>query len=154
MHEVQQLDNWALWAEHNPRKCPCKGAGWLLSDFDTWHHCGLHGVQVPHPEDDGADRGRIATNVRNLRTLREAWRHFCRLSGMHPKAFRRRATASLPRGVRITPQHWVDAAEEVAETAAQERREAHARKQGYTCDLELRWAEEAAEERKLRMGYH
>lgn len=141
MHEVQQLNNWPLWSEFNPRKCPCKGTGWRASAFDTWHWCGLHGAWAPHPEEDAAEDPKKRAR-REMNYMREAWRHFCRLSGMWPKAFRQVVTASLPRGVRITPQHWVDVAEEVAETAAQERREARARKLGFSCDLERRWVEE------------
>ena len=40
-----------LWAEPWSETCPCRGSGWLLSDFDTWHRCPVHGRGVPHPEE-------------------------------------------------------------------------------------------------------
>lgn len=158
MHPAQQLDDWRLWAHHNPAKCPCKGGGWLASDWDSWHRCGLHGVGVPHPEDESAAPNTAsnclarASHKRNY--MRAAWRHFCRLSGMHPKAFLRKAAKRLAGLANPTMQEWVNAAEEVGEAAARERSEAEARRMGYTCDLERRWADEAAQERAMRMGFH
>jgi hypothetical protein len=32
-------------AEH----CSCRGYGWILSDYDTWHECRFH-KGLPHPE--------------------------------------------------------------------------------------------------------
>ena len=32
---------------------PC--GGWILSDFDTWHHCPLHHTNQSHPEDSGPE---------------------------------------------------------------------------------------------------
>ena len=38
------------WAKKNPKECPCKGHGWVLSEVDTWHKCRLHFQNQPHPE--------------------------------------------------------------------------------------------------------
>lgn len=41
------------WARIDPRTCPCKGQGWMLSDLDTWHRCPVHSFEgMAHPEED------------------------------------------------------------------------------------------------------
>ena len=34
-----------------PEFCSCRGYGWILSDYDTWHECRFH-TGMPHPEYD------------------------------------------------------------------------------------------------------
>jgi hypothetical protein len=88
---------------------------------------------------DGFDEG--AYDAHYLRIHRDAWRYFCDLSGMHPQAFLRRVRARLPAyGIQV--REWIDAAEDAAEAAARARTEAQARREGYSRDLERRWAEE------------
>jgi len=41
------------WAEEVD--CLCRGRGWLLSDYDAWYRCPLHGQGMPHPEEDYQD---------------------------------------------------------------------------------------------------
>ena len=44
------------WADSDPKVCPCRGAGWLLSDLDTWHKCPRHHTSdTRHPDDDYDD---------------------------------------------------------------------------------------------------
>ena len=33
-------------------QCTCRGYGWILSDYDTWHECRFHKGK-PHPELEG-----------------------------------------------------------------------------------------------------
>jgi len=36
----------------DPKTCACRGGGWILTDFDTWHECPLHHRKgMAHPED-------------------------------------------------------------------------------------------------------
>jgi hypothetical protein len=35
----------------DPDKCRCRGGGWILSDWDTWHQCPEHFNGQRHPED-------------------------------------------------------------------------------------------------------
>lgn len=107
-HPAQQLRQWSLWAHPHPDKCPCGGSGWLLSDYDTWHECGLHSHGAPHPEDEDAERD----PERMLRVYRDAYRTFMKRSGVAPKDFRRYCVAHLRREP-SSPKEWVDAAERV-----------------------------------------
>jgi hypothetical protein len=107
-HLAQQLNQWSLWAHPHPDKCPCGGSGWLLSDYDTWHECGLHRHGAPHPEDEDAEHN----PERMLRVYRDAYRTFMRRSGVAPKDFRRYCVAHLRREP-SSPKEWVDAAEAV-----------------------------------------
>ena len=147
-HLVNQLDRWNLWAQVNPAKCPCRGSGWLLSDYDTYHRCGLHAEGASHPEDDGApyDPGR------KVRLLRKAFSTFRKSSGLGNLEFHQ-ACLKMVGGHPVTPQEWVDAAELVSDAILNERREAQARAQGYSCDLERQWDEEAVREQlEWRVG--
>ena len=52
----EALREWAHNAvEENPERCPCKGGGWMLSDYDTFHSCWLHNTGQAHPESYGYD---------------------------------------------------------------------------------------------------
>lgn len=42
----------AMEMDPNPGLCGCRGQGWLLSDFDTWHECRYHYQGQAHPGDD------------------------------------------------------------------------------------------------------
>ncbi len=148
-HIVSQLNNWSLWAEVNPAKCPCSGSGWLLSDYDTWHRCGLHSEGVPHPEaEDDSPRD----PWRMLRLRRAAYRTFLDASGLSPEEFRTACVKLMGREAR-DEQEWVDAAEQVTSNIHYEAREKEAREKGFSCDLERRWAEEAQWEAMHGPGY-
>jgi len=148
-HLVHQLNQWSLWAEVNPGKCPCGGGGWLLSDFDTFHRCGLHGVGVPHPESE--EEGSQDPH-RMLRLRREAYRTFMTRSGLGTQEF---LTACVDQmgGPAHSPQEWVDAAEAVTGELLRAGAEKEARAQGYSCDLERRLTHEAELERRERRGF-
>lgn len=38
-------------ADLNPEHCACRGSGWTLSNYDSWHPCPAHHRGQPHPED-------------------------------------------------------------------------------------------------------
>jgi hypothetical protein len=38
------------WAESDVKHCACRGGGWMLSDYDTWHKCPIHYDGQRHPE--------------------------------------------------------------------------------------------------------
>lgn len=50
----EAVAEWAAYApEEDPKRCPCHGSGWMLSDYDTWHRCYVHNNgHIPHPEDE------------------------------------------------------------------------------------------------------
>lgn len=143
MHPVNELDS-GRWANPNPSQCECRG-GWLLSDYDTWHRCPLHGRGVPHPEEE-VD---FDYRAHSLRVHREAWIYFRVQSGMAPRAFREAVAAHVRTRVRAstfapTPTEWVDFADEVAGMMWQDEANRRAVAQGYSCRLEAAWAAEAA----------
>lgn len=139
MHIAQQLNNSFLWADPNPRTCPCRGSGWLLSDFDTWHECHFHG-RTPHPEDDEAVE-EFDYEAHRLNNLRRAFVAFRESTGMSGPDFKTVVTHRV--GAKATPQEYVDAAEGLAEEMAREGAEAQARREGFSCALEMRLANEA-----------
>ena len=147
MHLVNQLNQWSLWAVPNPRNCPCGGSGWLLSDYDTWHRCGLHGG-TPHPEDEEAE---FDYEAHRLKCLREAFVTYRQATGMSGPEFKAAVLERVPEG--STPQEMVDEAEVMAQDALQDAHEAEARARGYSCGLEMRLTEEAHREAAERRGY-
>lgn len=142
---MRELDN-GRWSEIVPSQCPCRG-GWLLSDYDTWHRCPLHGKGVPHPEDDGAE---FDFDAHHVQIHRAAWVALAGQAGLDLPCFGAavkavaRATGAHPE----TPVEWVALAAEVAEAAWVEASEARARADGFSCRLEASLAEEAAIERR------
>lgn len=50
MIQISSDLNSGAWAHPAPGQCPCRG-GWMLSDYDTWHRCPVHGTDVPHPDE-------------------------------------------------------------------------------------------------------
>ena len=143
MHPVHDLDR-GSWAVHNPSKCPCRGQGWFLSDWDTWHACPLHGKGVPHPEEDES----FDWPAHHLTSYRAAYRDFLAESGMNPQDFRAACEKHLGEDPR--PSDWVDAADRVAEDIMVERLEARAQAQGYSCRLEAALDAEAHIEAEAR----
>ena len=136
------------WAERNPSKCPCKGNGWVLSDLDTWHQCQMHGAGVPCPENDD---GSFRSGPHKILMLRAAFKGFrlgavrCGFTGSFNAACRKLLVG------KPTPAAWVDAAEAVCTDAEAEFAEAQARREGFSCALEARYAGYAEEERRERM---
>lgn len=151
-HPVNDLDT-GSWAEVNPSKCPCRGRGWLLSDFDTWHSCPRHGDGVPHPEDE-VDRETWDASAHLLQVQRAAFEEYRNLAyaagwGRFGFTFTEACRLALrAAGVTApTATQWVDAAECEAEELVMEKVEAEARAMGFSCALEARWADEIARER-------
>lgn len=150
-HPAQELDG-GRWAEHNPSKCPCRG-GWLLSDWDSWHRCPLHGKGLPHPEECDNEGGRpeFDYEAHTLHINRQAYVHFLNeaiRAGMTRESFKAAVTdAVAPTG---TPAEWVNAADAVAEEAWRMEANARAQAQGFSCRLEAAWAAEGAFERACR----
>jgi hypothetical protein len=141
--------NTAVWNELNPRRCPCRGSGWLISDYDTFHRCCTHGAGVPHPEDEHTDFDGAA---HRLKLLRVAYKDFLKMArdagftGDFHAAVEAKAEGD-------SPQALVDAAEAIAEDWDREARETSARRDGYCCDLERRLTEDAEREAFERRGY-
>lgn len=148
MHLVQQLNNAALWSHPNPSQCPCRGRGWLLSDFDTWHACNEHGG-TPHPESECED---FDYEAHGIRIRRRAYRVFQEASGLDRGTFR--AEVMRRAGAGATPQAFVDAADGIAHERIQVAEDEEARRQGFSCALEMRMAEWAEEERMERGGWY
>jgi hypothetical protein len=137
------------WNAVNPHRCPCRGSGWMLSDFDTHHVCRTHGNRnIPHPEEENESFDWSAHYVTVYRT---AYRIFQKRSGMSKAAFREAVEA---KGHFESKVEWVDAAEEVSDEARSEALHARAVKMGFSCRLEASLAAEGrleAEARSLNM---
>jgi hypothetical protein len=143
---VQDLDRGG-WAERNPSKCPCKTrGGWLLSDFDTWHRCPLHGKNVPCPDDENAKFNYAGHWLYVLRTAYVEFRKVARRNGFRG-SFKATCQACLPPNV-TTPEAWVNAAEDV--TVEYEARTALEEGRASGNGLEQRWAEDARDEQEQR----
>ena len=151
MHLVQQLNNAALWSHPNPSQCPCGGRGWLLSDYDTWHACNVHG-RTPYPEDEEGHEG-FDWEAHDLRIHRRAYRTFQEASGLDRVAFRAEVMRRVEAGATLSRSRFVDAANEVAHERTQRAEDEEARRCGYSCAMEMRMEEWAEEERVERMGY-
>ena len=54
--------NEAVWCEdavlgsirEDEEECGCRGSGWILSPYDTWHTCFAHFEGQAHPDDQEA----------------------------------------------------------------------------------------------------
>jgi hypothetical protein len=120
----------------------------LHSDLDTFHRCRIHGAGVPHPEDEDASFDRTAHKVAMYRKIFEGFRQTAMDCGVRSKkGFRTLCERQLKDSTEATPADWVDAAEKVAENFAAEHAEKAAQAAGYSCDLEARWAADAADDR-------
>lgn len=146
---MRELDS-SLWNEINPAKCPCRGKGWILSDYDTWHRCRTHGQDVPYP-DDGRE-GWIgfdfdAHKLTLLRTAYATFRRIARNNGFRGNFKHACMTRIKIHGLVPTPQAWVNAADDLADEFARDEAEHQAQRMGYSCALEMRLHEEAMIER-------
>lgn len=160
-HDYRELQS-GRWAEINPSKCPCRGTGWFNSDLDTLHQCPVHGGGVPHPETEEPGDTPFDFDAHRLNGLRNAFRVFrytARRNGFTGDAsmFEEACLAEVGAfgASDMTPQRWVDAAEQFAERVVSDASEARARRHGYSCALEQRWEEAAEMERMERLhgGY-
>jgi hypothetical protein len=138
-----------VWAEANPYTCPCR-SGWLLSDFDTWQRCPIHGKSVPHPEDEDGSFDHGAHRLQLARTAYAQFRAEARQAGFRG-SFKAACRAASGR-YRPSIKEWVCAAEQVASEYRQEVAEQAARRAGYSCGLERRWSEDAEFERSEARG--
>lgn len=141
------------WNEINPSRCPCRGSGWLLSDFDTWHRCTAHGADVPHPEDDDG-RDAFDSHGHSLRLLRAAYRHLQKVSGLSCEAFRYAVNVRLTGVENPSPEEWVGAADAISSEAWAVAADARARAEGYSCRLEAAWAAGGRDEAAERSGHY
>jgi len=140
------------WAALLPTECPCHGSGWMLSTFDTWHRCPIHGNGVPHPEDEHVDFDRDAHCLETWRTCwryLQGWRRSLGFQGPMT-AWVVRLSGKCP----ATPQEWVEVAYGLVTQGSRVQDEADARAQGYSCNLERALAEEARTERDERYYYN
>ncbi len=136
-----------LWNEINPDKCPCQGNGWILSDWDTWHRCQRHGVNVPHPEEEAE----FNVKAHRLNLYRDAFRQYkvaAERLGLRG-TFKDACLAHLKGpGPSAGPSAWVAAAEKVFVELGQARADEEATRQGFSCALEASWADEAENDRR------
>jgi len=122
--------NSGAWAEVNPDDCPCKGHGWFLSDYDTYHQCPIHGKGTPHPEmnedipDD--ERGpQFDWAAHRLAMYRQAYASF--RDGARRLGFEgdfKMACLNFVRKNEMSPSEWVRAAQYVMEMTDQQPIEA------------------------------
>jgi hypothetical protein len=141
---MRQLDG-PLWNEINPHDCPCRGTGWMVSDWDTSHRCQTHYLGQAHPEDERVEDWSAIT-IANQRT---AWRAWQELSG-HPREVFRRLVEDVSPTLPANPRAWLDTARRVSQAAQDAALEAAAASAGYSCRLEALMAAEAAVEAQER----
>ena len=105
------------WAEINPNRCPCHGSGWVLSDYDSWHRCPIHGHSVPYPDEEDPS---FDYSAHKLQMYKEAYKAFFKRCWMcnqswTPERFRAQCVTRLMdwNWSKATPGDWVDAAEKV-----------------------------------------
>ena len=140
--------NSTLWNTLNPSTCPCRGRGWMLSDYDTWHACSTHNRGQPHPEacDDVVldEWGEPAFNPPPFdydkawqQNMQAAFEGFLAVSQAEPEPFWaevRRALTHPP-----TLQAIVDEAEKEAVSAQARRLDEEAKARGFSCRLEAEY---------------
>ena len=144
-HAMRELQS-GQWADLNPFTCPCR-SGWLLSDFDTWHRCPVHGHDVPHPEDDSPSAEAFDSVANGLKVCREAYKIFrdvARRDGFKGN-FKLACMSRI--GDDRSPKAWVNAADEVAEECSREAADQMASRRGFGSALEMRLADEEEFER-------
>lgn len=103
----RDLDS-SLWNAINPNDCPCKGGGWLLSPFDSFHKCQTHyrgqsnaEWDYPHTEDEEeieAFYAELALNDEEAawKNYRAAWLMWEVAAGRDPIAWAQEVEAALP----------------------------------------------------------
>lgn len=97
-----------LWALPNPKECLCRGTGWMLSNFGTWHKCPMHRKNAPHPEmNEGDDIQNL--HLEALRASFRFYRNEARTLGF--KGDWNRTLKGIIGSENPTPEEWVSAAE-------------------------------------------
>jgi hypothetical protein len=144
---MRELDS-SAWNEIRPDTCPCRN-GWLLSDFDTWHRCHVHGNNVPHPNDESEEAEKFDDAKHSMEMWRQAYETFRNraIRAGFKGNFKEACLGLLPKDDR-TPKAWVDAAETLAMEASSRLELKVARAHGFSCALEMRLAEDATDERR------
>ncbi len=138
MNEAYRELESGFWAEMAPAHCPCGGSGWMLSNFDIWHKCLIHYHGTPHPEFDYVDDGDYeAARLEMYRGIYAQLRAQAFQAGFRGE-FNGAIAGMLSTA---TPADWVNCAYEVVADFEQSAQETEARKQGYSCGLEMRRAE-------------
>ena len=159
-HIVRQLDNSSLWSEINPSRCPCKGSGWLLSDWDTVHKCQEHARNSPNPYDEDFtydDNGLVEYDwdKHTKENFRDAYRFFKKSTDLDGRQFKKACIRYNDGEIPSTDARWVDMAELVYGEHQAIKDQEYAEAQGYSCALEMRMEREAYEEEwRRRHGVH
>jgi len=110
-NSIWQNLNLASWADPNPFACLCRGTGWFLSDFDSWHQCPWHGENVPHPEENNQDYDSEAHRLEMARAAFVYFRDEARAAGFVSNfTFACRKEMGW---VDPSPKQWLNAAENV-----------------------------------------
>ena len=150
----------SAWNELNPGRCPCRGTGWMNSDFDTYHKCHIHGTsQTPHPEDEESTFDMAAHVLAQYRYAYHSFRRDCVALGFlgTGKDFIAECERHMVETNVLTrrPCDWVNAAEDIAGDFNHVAEASEAMRRGFSCSLEMRWADEAQCERAEReRGYY
>ena len=151
-HIVNQLEDSACWSEINPNKCPCRGKGWIISDYDTVHKCNQHAKNAPTPhdyEDEYYSQRPYDWNSHTEENYKEAYQIFLANTKMKENDFRNACIEKNDGIIPATLSQWVDCAEQVYLEYEYETSEEFAKTRGYSCALEMRLAEEVEEEKRL-----
>jgi len=163
------------WAEPAPGSCLCGGGGWFLSGYDTWHKCPIHYYGTPDPESEGEMHAAVGSEEdgfgpdeqakyqarqerARLDMLRKLYRQLRQDAyGLGFRGSFKAACAEIMATPRFKegrtertladPARWVDAACEIRDCLSRKYAEKEARRNGYSCALESRLADEAARER-------
>lgn len=115
-HPVNEL-NRGNWANINPAKCPCRGLGWMLSNYDTWHQCPYHGKGVPHPDYEHClDFNVMDHGLQMFRMAFESFRSEAHLAGFQGSFTEACRVELALQGIAhpATAAQWVQAAELVS----------------------------------------
>lgn len=137
------------WNEIDPRQCPCRGSGWILSDFDTYHRCQAHGHGVPHPEEEEPS---FNWKAHKLTMYRKAYRAFQVRSGLTREAFQAEVVDCVG-STEPDMGDWLDAAEEVSYHAVNEAAYLRGTADGFSSTFEANMAYEAEMEHLERRSY-
>ena len=123
----------------------------MLSDYDAWYPCGLHGG-TPYPDsDEPSDFDFEAHNRKVNRAAFARFRNMALGAGCSSKDFAEMVAGRVDSDRK--PGDWVDAAEDVAVRFVEDAADANAVRAGFSCALEMRFAADAEMERSERRGY-
>jgi hypothetical protein len=139
------------WAEINPSKCRCQGAGWVNSEMGTWHKCPIHGAGVPHPEWAHDEESGFNWNAHKHTLYVAAYTTFRGIARKHGfnGNFKEACRAIIgPKALAANHVDWVNAAETIATEAADNAEEARARDMDYESTFEMHMHEDAMIERQ------